>query len=105
VLWERVESSPTSKTVDQKCGNAQGDVIWRTQHGSFTLVESDENTARALYFSPERPQYFVSGCPGQGLSGVVGGSTLVASIVLFGDATWTIKAGLLGTYTALNIVY
>lgn len=68
-------------------GMPKRDVIWRTQHGSFALVECDENIARALYFSPERPQYFVSNYTGQSLSGVVGGSTLVASIVLFGNAT------------------
>jgi hypothetical protein len=49
--------------------------------------------------------YLVSLYTGQGLSGVVGGLTLVASITLFGNATWTMKAALLATYTTLNIVY
>jgi hypothetical protein len=83
----------------------RGDVVWRTPHGSFTLVECTEDIARALYFAPNRPMYLISSYTGQGLSGVVGGLTLVASIALFGNATWTIKAALLATYTTLNIVY
>ncbi|KAJ4345057.1 hypothetical protein N0V95_005966 [Ascochyta clinopodiicola] len=90
----------------RKTGSApRGDVIWCTNHGSITMVECKEDIALALYFASERPVYLVSSYTGQGLSGVVGGLTLVASIVLFGNATWTIKAALLATYTALNIVY
>ncbi|KAH4002087.1 hypothetical protein HBI26_031140 [Parastagonospora nodorum] len=80
-------------------------VVLRSQNGCITVVECDEEVARWLYFHPVHIEYTVSSFVGRGLSGIVGGITLVCSIILFGNAVWTIKAALAVTYTALNLLY
>ncbi|KAF2624039.1 ArgJ-domain-containing protein [Macroventuria anomochaeta] len=80
-------------------------VVIRYPNGSFTIVRCNESIARMLYFHPEYIDYTVSSFTGRGLSGTVGGLTLVGSIVLFGNAVWTIKAALAVTYTVLNLLY
>jgi hypothetical protein len=82
-----------------------GTVVIKSTNGCFTVVECDEQIARLLYFHPEYIYYTVSSFELRGLSGIVGGLTLVGSIVLFGNAVWTIKAALAVTYTVLNLLY
>ncbi|RYN41856.1 hypothetical protein AA0113_g4506 [Alternaria arborescens] len=82
-----------------------GTVVIKSSNGCFTVVECDEQIARLLYFHPEYIDYAVSSFTGRGLSGTVGGLTLVGSIVLFGNAVWALKAALAVTYTVLNLLY
>jgi hypothetical protein len=82
-----------------------GTVVIKSSNGCFTVVQCGQHIARLLYFHPEYIDYAVSSFTGRGLSGTVGGLTLVGSIVLFGNAVWTIKAALAVTYTVLNLLY
>jgi hypothetical protein len=82
-----------------------GTVVIKSSNECFTVVECDEPVARLLYFHPEYIDYVVSSFTGRGLSGTVGGLTPVGSIVMFGNAVWTIKAALAVTYTVLNLLY
>jgi len=86
-------------------GSPRGTVVVKSANGCFTVVECDEDVARLLYFHPDKIDYAVSSFTGRGLSGTVGGLTLVGSIVLFGNAVWTMKAALAVTYTVLNLCY
>lgn len=83
----------------------QDAVIIKSSNGCLTVVECDDYIAHLLYFHPEYIDYAVSSFTGRGLSGTVGGLTLVGSIVLFGNAVWTMKAALAVTYTVLNLLY
>jgi hypothetical protein len=58
-----------------------------------------------LYFHTTNIEYLLSSYTGRGVSGIAGGMTLVASLVLFSNATWTIKAALVVAYTILNLLY
>jgi len=80
-------------------------VVIKSSNECLTVVECDRSIARLLYFHPENIEYNVSSFTGRGLSGTVGGLTLVGSIVLFGNAVWTMKAALAVTYTVLNLSY
>jgi len=83
----------------------KGDVVYRNANGGITVVHCDDSVARALYFHPERPEYLADSFQGRTVSGIVGGTTLVGSIILFGNAQWTLKAALVVTYTILNLLY
>jgi hypothetical protein len=91
----RMESDPVPR----------GTVVMKSSNECFTVVTCDDHIARLLYFHPEYIDYAVSSFTGRGLSGTVGGLTLVGSIVLLGNAVWTIKAALAVTYTVLNLLY
>jgi len=80
-------------------------VVIKSSNECLTVVECHQSIARLLYFHPENIEYAVSSFTGRGLSGTVGGLTLVGSIVLFGNAVWTMKAALAVTYTVLNLLY
>ena len=82
-----------------------GTVVIDSPNRSLTVVECDEQIARLLYWRSDTIDYAVSSFTGRGLSGTVGGLTLVGSIVLFGNAVWTMKAALAVTYTVLNLLY
>jgi hypothetical protein len=47
----------------------------------------------------------LSSYSGRGISGIAGGITLVVSLLLFSNATWSIKVALVVTYTILNLLY
>jgi hypothetical protein len=80
-------------------------IVYRTTRGVFTVIRCDEIIARSLYWHPIRISYFVGSYSGRGLSGIAGGMMLVGSLVLFSNATWTIKAALVVAYTVLNLFY
>ena len=80
-------------------------VVIKSSNECLTVVECSKYVADLLYFHPEHIDYVVKSPPGRGLSGTVGGITLVGSIVLFGNAVWTMKTALAVTYTILNLLY
>jgi hypothetical protein len=80
-------------------------VVYRLPNGSITVVRCDEEVARLLYFHPDGINYTLSSYSGRGISGIAGGMMLVGSLVLFSNATWTIKAALVIAYTVLNLLY
>jgi hypothetical protein len=82
-----------------------GWVVYRLPNGSITVVQCDEGVARLLYFQPDQIKYTLSSYSGRGISGIAGGMMLVGSLVLFSNATWTIKAALVVAYTILNLLY
>ena len=82
-----------------------GTVVIKSSNQCFTVVECGEYIAQLLYFHPDSIDYAVSSFTGRGLSGTVGGLTLVGFIVLLGNAVWTLKAALAVTYTVLNLWY
>jgi len=97
---------PAFPTLIQRyAGSPPGTVVIKSPNGCFTVVECDEEVAHLLYFHPDNIDYAVSSFTGRGLSGTVGGLTLVGSIALFGNAVWTMKAALAVTYTVLNLLY
>jgi hypothetical protein len=61
--------------------------------------------ARTLYFAPERLEYTTKNYTGIGLGGIIGGLTLMASILLFTNCTWMMQVALFVTYAVLNTVY
>jgi len=83
----------------------QGTVVIKSSNECLTVVTCDAYIARLIYFHPEYIDYTVKSPLSRGLSGIVGGLTLVGSIVLFGNAVWTMKAALAVTYTVLNLSY
>jgi hypothetical protein len=80
-------------------------VIFRLPRGTCTVVRCDHRIAGMLYFHTTNIEYLLSSYTGRGVSGIAGGMTLVASLVLFSNATWTIKAALVVAYTILNLLY
>ena len=96
---------PTRSTAYEHGMAPPATVVLKSQNGCITVVECDEDVAIHLYFHPVHIEYMVSSFVGRGLSGTIGGITLVCSIILFGNALWTIKAALAVTYTVLNLLY
>lgn len=96
---------PRRYPASSKASAPPGDVVFRTANGAFFVVACDEEVSRSLFFHQSWINYLVSSYSGRGISGVVGGLTLVGSIVLFGNATWPMKAALVATYAALNLLY
>lgn len=80
-------------------------IVYRNPRGVFTVIRCDETIARSLYWHPSRISYLVGSYSGRGLSGIAGGMMLVGSLVLFSNATWTIKAALVVAYTVLDLLY
>jgi hypothetical protein len=81
------------------------DVVIRNREGTFTIVRCTDEVARALYFTPEQRIYAVENWVGIATGGIVGGLTLMAAIVLFGNCTWTMQLALGVTYAVLNVAY
>jgi hypothetical protein len=81
------------------------DVVIRNREGTFTIVRCTEEVAQALYFTPEQRIYAVENWVGIATGGIVGGLTLMAAIVLFGNCSWTMQAALGVTYALLNVAY
>lgn len=81
------------------------DVVIRNREGTFTIVRCTDEVARALYFTPEQRIYAVENWVGIATGGIVGGLTLMAAIVLFGNCTWTMQLALGVTYALLNVAY
>ncbi|PGH12251.1 hypothetical protein AJ79_04431 [Helicocarpus griseus UAMH5409] len=81
------------------------DVIFKSTTGTLTIVRCDTDVARMLYFTPTKPKYMMNWHSGRGISGFVGGLTLMTAIVLFGNASWTMQLALVVTYSALNALY
>jgi hypothetical protein len=81
------------------------DVVIRNREGTFTIVRCTEEVARALYFTPEQRIYAVENWVGIATGGIVGGLTLMAAIVLFGNCTWTMQLALCIAYALLNVAY
>jgi hypothetical protein len=105
VCWNAVETTLSDSSSHGWCDIASHGHLIKSPNGCFTVVECEESISHLLYFHPEHIDYPVSSFLGRGLSGTVGGPTLVGSIVLFGYAVWTIKPALAVTYTVLNLLY
>lgn len=58
-----------------------------------------------IFSHPEHIGYLVGSFKGRGTSGTIVGLTLVGSIVLFGNATRTMKTALVVMYTVLNLLH
>ncbi|CAK1365829.1 unnamed protein product [Cercospora beticola] len=82
-----------------------GDVVFRTRDGIFTVIHCTESIARLLYFSPEAPEFSMNIYANRLSGGVVGGLMLIVSITLFSNCTWTMQAALSVTYALLNVLY
>jgi hypothetical protein len=80
-------------------------IVFRIAQGQYTVVRCEEDIGRLLYWSSPQPQYMLGSYTARGVSGIAGGLTLVGSLVLFSNATWTIKAALVVAYTVLNLLY
>jgi hypothetical protein len=81
-------------------------IVFRTAHGHFTVVScDDDDVTRLLYCNSLQPHYMLGSYTSRGVSGIAGGVTLVGSLVLFSNATLTIKAALVVVYTILNLLY
>lgn len=80
-------------------------VVIKNPHGTLTIVRCTLVTAHILYFDPIPIRYSLSSAALRTLTGVVPGLTLVCSIVLFGNATWPMKAALIVVYAVLNLLY
>jgi hypothetical protein len=80
-------------------------IVFRTAERHLTVVHCDAAVARLLYWYPQQPRYMLGSYTSRGVSGIAGGIMLVGSLVLFSNATWTIKAALVVAYTVLNLSY
>jgi hypothetical protein len=103
-IGARWNFSPPRRT-SPRSWDPSGDVVFRSRSGNFTVVHCTEDIARCLYFAPDRPIYAVESYIGIGLGGIVGGLTLIVSIILFGNCSWTMQAAISVTYTVLNVLY
>ncbi|KAF2827040.1 hypothetical protein CC86DRAFT_292075 [Ophiobolus disseminans] len=79
-------------------------LLWAPS-GSITIVYCKQSVELMLYTFPHPPRYLVGSYSARGLGGIAGGITLVSSLVLYSNATWTMKAALVVAYTVLNLLY
>ncbi len=83
-----------------------GDVVLRSQNGSFTVVHCDETVARLIYFGPEEIEYLLPNpTTSRFVGGIIGGVTLTTAIVMFSNMTWTMQVVLSSFYAVLNALY
>lgn len=94
-----------SKTKPSIGGSSEEIVIIRTPAHGFIIVRCSVAIARFFYYLDPQVNYLLKGLQVRTLSGVVPGLTLICSIVLFGNATWTMKLSLIITYAVLNLLY
>lgn len=99
------DPSNNHRFTHRRRSEMQDCIVYRTPRGIITVIQCDETISRSLYFHPSQISYLVGSYSGRGLSGIAGGMMLVGSLVLFSNATWTIKAALVVAYTVLNLLY
>jgi hypothetical protein len=80
-------------------------VIFCNREGVFSVIHCTVGVAEQLYFSNEACDYLFSSQVGRMSGGIVGGLLLIISVVLFGNATWTMQVALALVYALLNVAY
>ena len=82
-----------------------GDLVIRSQKGSFLVVHCPEAVARKLYFNHEDCVYTFSEHWSRAIGGFAGGVLIIAAVILFWNCSWQVQWGAAISYGVLNIAY
>ena len=88
----------------QKRRVPRNNIIISYPHGAFLVVKCDENTARELYWHPEKCQYTFGDTIYRVVS-LIGTITLMAGVICLGNSTLSLQIAFAAAYMILNAAY
>lgn len=83
----------------------KGDVVIRSEQGSFLVVHCEDTIARKLYFNQEDCEYSMSASAATAMGGFAGGFGIIVAVILFTNCSWPIQVATAIAYAILNLAY